>query len=208
MRTVILVMLAVLLGGTAYGATYADLGGTAHASDLHALNDYFQNSGMSLNLGAAPASDPIMSDSVVTGIALDHPVDDLDEFNFEVGLPFRIRFDTNHDIVTVRAAYYQAGTVLFYDHSHTPYPNGIDSADYPPNPVQQGIQDIENLVNAPGEYSVRIGTLNPNSGAPYGQGIGGWTFWIDVVEPPVVVPEPAGLGLIGFALLVVRKRRS
>ena len=209
MKTFVMTMAIVLLAGTAYGVSYADLGGTAHGTDLHGVNEYFQQSGMSMNAGAPPPSDPIMEDSIVTGKLLDHPVDDMDDFNFEVGLPFSIRFDTNHDLVQFKDAYGLGGSNVFYDHSNTPYSTGIDSADYPPSPVQDGTQDIENLVNPPGEYSFRILTLNPNSGAPYGWGVDTWTLWIDVEDPPApTIPEPAGLGLVGIALLGLRKRRS
>jgi len=37
---------------------------------------------------------------------------------------------------------------------------------------------------------------------------GDWTHWTIVIEHEPVVPEPAGLGLMGLVLLAVRKRRS
>jgi len=50
-------------------------------------------------------------------------------------------------------------------------------------------------------------TPNPNHGSySVDSGIDNWTFIINPVEDDVI-PEPAGLGLLGFAVLLARRRR-
>jgi len=209
MKKLVLIMAIVLMAGTAYAVSYVDTGGNNAQGagggppiepDLHNLDDYLHQHGMDRE--GDTGSDPIMEDSWVSGIAWDHPIDDYDDFNFEVGLPFSVTFDTAHDNFTFNQGYGLSGPQLFADHSNRQYPTGIDSWDYPPEIPQAGALDPESVVHPPGEYSVRIMTLNPSWGAPYGP----WIFNIDVQEPPI--PEPAGLGVVGLALLGLRKRRS
>jgi MYXO-CTERM domain-containing protein len=47
-----------------------------------------------------------------------------------------------------------------------------------------------------------------NSGGNYGIDPWTWSLTIDVQEATNPVAEPAGLGLVGMALLGLRKRRS
>ena len=59
MKKLVLIMAIVLMAGTAYGLTYADLGGTADPTDLHGFNEYWQQDGMHMNLAVPPAPNPI-----------------------------------------------------------------------------------------------------------------------------------------------------
>ena len=196
MKNLMLIMAIVLVAGTAFGAYHDDGNGSSDANDVTG-NDYFHESGMSL--GSDPGSDPIVSDSVVDGNAYEYSPssDDNDTFNFEVGDTFDLHIESFHGYMKVNNGYNLGGTDLHYTL------NGVVQVGSAPNPGD----DVSLLSLPAGEYSWRVLCWNHSV---YNGVWGDWKVTIDVLSdtgaPPI--PEPAGLGLIGIALLGLRKRRS
>ncbi len=197
-RMMIAMIALVFACSPAYAVMYADTGGVIvqaggnMADDLHGDNDYFQQSGMTMNAGGLPASDPIMEDSYVSGRCIDSPYDDLDSFNFEVGLPFTLTMTDHHDLLGIsNGAAWGSGDVFYT------YNAGLAAHSWAPTET----------VNLPaGWYNFRV--MQINSGGNYGIDPWTWSLTIDVQEATNPVAEPAGLGLVGMALLGLRKRRS
>ena len=196
MKTLAIMMMLLFVAGTAFGAYHDDGNGSADPNDVTG-SDYFHESGMSL--GSDPGSDPIVSDSLVDGNAYEWAPssDDNDTFNFEVGDTFDLHITSFHGYMKVANGYNLAGPDIHYTL------NGVVQVGTAPNPG-----DNVSLFGLPaGEYSWRVLCWNS---APYQNVWGDWSVEIDVLSDTgaPAVPEPAGLGLAGIALLGLRKRRS
>ena len=187
MKTLAIMMMLLFVAGSAFGVYYQDSGTSKNdPSDLGPQDDpedYFQQSGMIIDGPGVPPSDPIMEDSTVDGRCVDS-ADDWDQFAFEVGDTFTLTVDASQfDLLGVgTGTSYGANDVIYT------YPT-------------PGVYVMPGL--AAGWYNMRIMNV----------GSGGGEYWSLTIDgdfaPPVApIPEPAGLGLVGLALLAVRKRRS
>ena len=200
MKKLVLIMAIVLVAGTAFGYVYDDNlggGGGADPNDLPGSYDYtFQQSGLVIG----GSGDPITEDTTIMGNATEVGVmDDNDSFSFEVGTTFDLYADTFHGYFQVwENGLSDAGTKMHYTL------NGVVQAGCTRPLPDPG--DVGSWMGLPaGQYAVRMLCWNH---PPYNGVWGDWQFDIDVEDAEPVIPEPAGLGLVGLALLAVRKRRS
>ena len=184
----IMMMMLLFVAGTAYGVTYADTGTSKDdPSDLGPQNDdpdYLTQSGMLLDQAAPPPSDPIQEDSLVTGNCVDNS-DDWDEFNWELDQDVVVTVNHQHGFMKITDAYNQGGSNVVYQFEG-PATNSWTGT------------------LGAGQYSLRV--LAWSGG--YAHGPWDITFDGDFAPPVSPIPEPAGLGLVGIALLGLRKRRS
>jgi hypothetical protein len=181
----------VLLASTAFGATFVETG--SGTTDSGGSQDWFTNSGMVWDAGSNPG-DGISTDSSGTGWAHEfNDGDDVDDIFFEALDTFDFAFTSHHGYIKL--------TQIGVGDVHYSLA-GVTQVGPVPNPGDDG-----GLTGLPaGEYQFRILCWN-NSG--YNNTWGTWTVALDFADPPAPpVAEPAGLGLVGMALLGLRKRRS